>query len=59
MVGFNDSISNTMGYTTLDITLGGKAMSTDFYLMDCCTPYNVLLGHDWITLMEVVISTHY
>lgn len=43
----------------LDVCLGGKLISLDFFLMDCRAPYNGILGRDWITHMGVVASTHY
>lgn len=51
--------SKSLGWIILHVTLGGKIIDQDFYIMDCKASYNGILGKDWITIMGAVTIARY
>lgn len=55
--GFDGHKTNPIRYVTLDITLMGKALSVDFLLVDCKSPYIAIFGRDWAMPIIFIAST--
>ncbi|XP_057246818.1 uncharacterized protein LOC104908818 [Beta vulgaris subsp. vulgaris] len=56
LVGFSRESKHTMGEVTLPTFAKGVNMPTKFYVIDCPSSYNVILGRPWIHSMKVVPS---
>ena len=45
---FTGSITKTHGLLFIQIMVGSKSITLAFFVVDCTSPYNALLGRDWI-----------
>ncbi|XP_010687261.1 uncharacterized protein LOC104901388 [Beta vulgaris subsp. vulgaris] len=59
LVGFSGESKHTMGEVTLPTFAKGVNMPTKFYVIDCPSSYNVILGRPWIHIMKVVSPSHH
>ncbi|XP_028122747.1 uncharacterized protein LOC114319881 [Camellia sinensis] len=57
MVGFNGTPTWSLGATNLEVQAGTKKVSTEFTVIDTPSPYNVILGRQWLHAIRVVPST--
>ncbi|XP_010682324.3 uncharacterized protein LOC104897199 [Beta vulgaris subsp. vulgaris] len=57
LVGFSGESKHTMGEVTLPTFAKGVNMPTKFYVIDCPSSYNVILGRPWIHSMKAVPSS--
>jgi hypothetical protein len=55
--GFSGEASNAKGIVVKELTVGGKSLSTTFFIVDLKGKYNMLLGRDWIHANGCVPST--
>lgn len=44
LYGFDGHKSNPVGCALLNVMINGKSLTVEFLLMDCKSPYNVILG---------------
>lgn len=56
---FNGAKSKPLGRIMVHVTLGGKMINHEFHLMDCKSPYNIILGRDQTTRKGAVVATQY
>ncbi|XP_021761212.1 uncharacterized protein LOC110726048 [Chenopodium quinoa] len=59
LVGFNGKGMNTPGEIQLPTLLKGVNMMYKFYVIDCKTAYNVIVGTPWIHKMKAIPSTYH
>ncbi|XP_021733161.1 uncharacterized protein LOC110699981 [Chenopodium quinoa] len=59
LVGFNGEPMNSLGEIQLPTLLKGINMMHKFYVIDCKTAYNVIVGTPWIHKMKVIPSTYH
>ncbi|XP_010677959.1 uncharacterized protein LOC104893542 [Beta vulgaris subsp. vulgaris] len=57
LFGFSGESKHTMGEVMLPTFAKGVNMPTKFYVIDCPSSYNVILGRPWIHSMKVVPSS--
>lgn len=55
--GFSGEVKQTTGEIFLPVYAEGIKMSTKFLVVDCESPYNIILGRPWIHDMGAVPST--
>jgi hypothetical protein len=56
LFAFNHQPSWPLGTATLNVKLGPKTVPVEFVVMDVVSPYNVILGRNWIWDMNAVPS---
>jgi hypothetical protein len=54
---FNGQTSEAQGVLSVDLTIGNKTVPTSFFIVNCKSTYNVLLGRDWIHTNCCIPST--
>ncbi|XP_021756079.1 uncharacterized protein LOC110721237 [Chenopodium quinoa] len=59
LVGFNGEPMNSLGEIQLPTLLKGVNMMQKFYVIDCKTAYNVIVGTPWIHKMKAIPSTYH
>ena len=58
LLDFDRRTSQALGILTqTSITLGGKIVLVDFMVIEDPLDFNMLLGHDYVYVMQVVVST--
>jgi hypothetical protein len=57
LTDFSDNISVTKGAICVELTVGSKSLSTNFFVVDAKGTYSLLLGRDWIHTICCVPST--
>ena len=59
LVGFNGHVSYAKGKVRLMVTLGTCVVPIEFMVVDTDSPYNIILGRNWIHKMKAVPSTYH
>ncbi|XP_028074150.1 uncharacterized protein LOC114276566 [Camellia sinensis] len=59
LVGFNSQPEWPPGRIVLPIVTGTKTLQIEFLLINTPSPYNAILGRQWIHRMEAVPSTYH
>lgn len=58
LTGFNGKTSSAKGSIKLSIWAAGICQMVDFKILDCLTPFNMILGKPWIHSMKVIPSSY-
>lgn len=59
ITGFDGHKSQRIGRIYFPINLMGKEVNIGFFLIDCESLHNCILGSDWSCPMDTIISTRY
>ena len=57
LVNFSAQSDWPLGTVTLKIRAGSQELVTDFIVVDISSPYNAIIGRDWLHMMKGVAST--
>ncbi|GFY98393.1 hypothetical protein Acr_12g0009340 [Actinidia rufa] len=57
LVGFNAQAHWPLGTVSLKIRVGSPELMTEFVVVDIPSPYNAIMGRDWLHRMKGVAST--
>ena len=57
LTGFNGSTTPSLGIIKLQVKTNGINKIVEFHVLDCLSPYNIILGRPWIHRMRAVPST--
>ncbi|GFY95165.1 hypothetical protein Acr_10g0005500 [Actinidia rufa] len=57
LVGFNAQAHWPLGTVSLKIRAGSQELMTEFVVVDIPSPYNAIMGRDWLHRMKGVAST--
>jgi hypothetical protein len=57
MFGFSGESTTLLGKTTLPVLAGPINLQTEFIVIQASSPYNAIMGRDWLHRMRVVPST--
>ncbi|GFS35059.1 hypothetical protein Acr_00g0037570 [Actinidia rufa] len=57
LVGFNAQVHWPLGTVSLKIRAGSQELMTEFVVVDIPSPYNAIVGRDWLHRMKGVAST--
>ncbi len=55
--GFSGESTTPLGKTTLPVLAGPINLQTEFTVIQALSPYNAIMGKDWLHRMKVVPST--
>ncbi|XP_057489426.1 uncharacterized protein LOC130775293 [Actinidia eriantha] len=59
LVGFNTQAHWPLGTVSLKTRAGSQELMTEFVVVDIPSPYNAIVGRDWLYRMKGVASTLY
>ncbi|XP_026459375.1 uncharacterized protein LOC113360038 [Papaver somniferum] len=59
IIGFSGEVTKAIGKVKIPITVADKSVLGNFLLLDCRSPYNVIVGRDWLHEIDVVISSYH
>ncbi|GFY97772.1 hypothetical protein Acr_12g0003130 [Actinidia rufa] len=57
LVGFNAQAHWPLGTVSLKTRVGSQELMTEFVVVDIPSPYNAIVGRDWLHKMKGVVST--
>ena len=59
LTGFNGLVTPSMGVIKLPVQAAGINKLVEFVVLDCPSPFNMILGRPWIHSMKAVPSTYH
>ncbi|XP_048492939.1 uncharacterized protein LOC125493529 [Beta vulgaris subsp. vulgaris] len=59
LFGFNGEPATTLGEIILPTYAKGVNLQSKFNVVDCLSPYNIIMGTPWIHKMRAVPSTYH
>ena len=55
--GFSSESTTPLGKTTLPVLAGSVNLQTEFIVIQAPSPYNAIMGRDWLHRMKAIPST--
>ncbi|XP_026459409.1 uncharacterized protein LOC113360075 [Papaver somniferum] len=59
IIGFSGEVTKAIGKVKIHITVADKSVLGNFLLLDCRSPYNVIVGRDWLHEIGAVTSSYH
>ncbi|XP_026416728.1 uncharacterized protein LOC113312170 [Papaver somniferum] len=59
IIGFSDEVTKAIGKVNIYITVADKSVLGNFLMLYCRSPYNAIVGRDWMHEIDAVTSSYH